>query len=241
MRHFPTPSALPRVQWLAASIVLAALTACGGGSGSSTTTTDKSYKGTVTSVSSPTSFSVDGIPVDASGSSATAQGVTTGSRVEIQGEMVNGTIQARRVEFDDDSATDDNKSDPSELDGRVTSVTSPTSFSVDGIPVDASAAPMTLVVGTHVEIHGTVSNGVMVASSVKIEGHSDSGSSSSGSDDGKDDTSCASTTTTTTKSGCDDGKDDGKDDHEDDSRCTTTATTGSKSSDCEDDRTSGKR
>lgn len=104
--------------------------------------------------------------------------------------------------------------------GTVTSVSCPTSFSVDGIPVDASAAPMTLVVGTHVEIHGTVSDGVMVASSVKIEGQSDSGSSSSGSDGGKD---------------------DGKDDHEDDSRCTTTATTGSKSSDCEDDRTSGKR
>ena len=239
MRQTRNALALPQLRLLAASIVIATLTACGGGSGSSSTTTDKSYKGTVTSVSGPSSFSVDGIPVDASGASATAQGVTTGSRVEIQGEMVNGTIQARRVEFDDDSATDDSRTDPSELDGRVTSYTSPTSFSVDGIPVDASAAPITLTVGAHVEIHGTVSNGVMVASSVKIEGHSEgSGSSGSGSDDDKDDHNCASTT----KSGCDDGKDDGKDDDGDDSRCTATtpSTTGSKSDDCDDDKTSGK-
>lgn len=225
MRHYPAPSALPRVQLLAASVVLAALTACGGG-GSSTTTTDKSYKGTVTSVSSPTSFSVDGIPVDASAANAKAQGVTTGSRVEIQGQMVNGTIQAQRVEFDDDSATDDSKSDPNELDGRVTSYTSPTSFSVDGIPVDASAAPMTLTVGTHVEIHGTVTNGVMVASSVKLEGHSD-GTSSSGSDDSKDDHNCVPTTT---KSSCEDEKDDSKDDGKDDDKDGK-----------DDDRTSGKR
>lgn len=199
-----------RIRWLVASVVLGALTACGGGSDGSTTATDKSFKGTVTSVNSPTSFSVDGIPVDASSSSATAQGVTTGSRVEIQGEMVNGTIQARRVEFDDDSATDDGRSDPSELDGRVTSYTSPTSFSVDGIPVNASAAPMTLTVGTHVEVHGTVTNGVMVASSVKLEGHSDSTSGS-----GSDDDNC---TSTTAKSSCDDGKDDSKDDGEDDDK-----------------------
>lgn len=214
MRQHRSPHVLPPLRLLAASALIATLAACGGGSGGSTTATDKSYKGTVTSVSGPTSFTVDGIPVDASGSSATAQGVTTGSRVEIQGEMVNGTIQARRVEFDDDSATDDGKSDPSELDGRVTSYTSPTSFSVDGIPVDASAAPMTLTVGTHVEIHGTVSNGVMVASSVKIEGHSDSSTSGAGGDDDRNDGTC--TTTTNTKSGCDDGKDDENDDDKDD-------------------------
>ncbi|MFP8780682.1 DUF5666 domain-containing protein [Hydrogenophaga sp. RWCD_12] len=238
MRQALFPLPLPRFQLLAASVVLAALTACGGGGGSDSTTTDKSFKGTVTSVSSPTSFSVDGIPVDASAANAAAQGVTTGSRVEIQGQMVNGTIQAQRVEFDDDSSTDDSKSDPSELDGRVTSYTSPTSFSVDGIPVDASAAPTTLTVGAHVEIHGTVSNGVMVASRVQIEDHSGGSSSSSGSDDDKDDHNCSSTT----KSSCDDGKDDDKDDDKDDSRCTTTAATGgTKSSDCDDDKNRGKR
>ena len=216
MTQAPTSRYQAQLRLLVTSVAIAALTACGGGSDSTTNATDKSFKGTVTSVNSPTSFSVDGIPVDASGSSATAQGVTTGSRVEIQGEMVNGTIQARRVEFDDDSSTDDSKSDPSELDGRVTSVTSPTSFSVDGIPVNASAAPMTLTVGMHVEIHGTVTNGVMVASSVKLEGHSDS-SSGAGSDDSKDDHNCVPATT---KSSCDDSKDDdkddGKDDHDDD-------------------------
>ena len=51
--------------------------------------------GTVTSYESPQSFSVDGIPVDASGSSATPQGMSTGSRVEVHGEMV-----IRRACFD---------------------------------------------------------------------------------------------------------------------------------------------
>ncbi|MCB2018565.1 MAG: hypothetical protein KDF54_13810 [Hydrogenophaga sp.] len=193
-----------------ASAALAVLAACGGGGDSTAAATDKSFKGTVTSFDNAQSFSVDGIPVDASGANATAQGLSTGSRVEIEGEMVNGTIQARRVEFDDDSATDDSRSDPNELDGRVTAYNSPTSFSVDGIPVDASAAPMTLTVGMHVEIHGTISNGTMVASSVKIEGRS--GDDASRSDDDRNDDNC---TTSTAKSSCESEKDDDSEDHKD--------------------------
>lgn len=206
-------SSLPSLRVLAASLLLAGLAACGGGGGGddSTAASAKSLKGTVTAYNNPQSFSVDGIPVDASGSSTAPQGLATGSRVEVQGDMVNGTLRARRVELEDNHEGDDNGTESSELEGRVTSYASPTSFSVDGIPVDASATPTTLSVGMHVEIHGTVNNGVMVASQVKVEG--------SGSDDGEDD------------------KDDEKDD---DDRCDTLPKSGCPDEDSNDDDDDGE-
>ncbi|MBU4507320.1 MAG: hypothetical protein KJ740_13085, partial [Gammaproteobacteria bacterium] len=81
-----------------AVLALASLAACGGGSDDeSALTTAKSFKGVVTDVVSPSSFTVDGIPVDASGAQATPQSLTTGSRVELHGEVVNGVFVARRV------------------------------------------------------------------------------------------------------------------------------------------------
>jgi Domain of unknown function (DUF5666) len=64
--------------------------------------------------------------------------------------------------------------DEAELKGLVTSVTSPTQFSVDGIPVDASSARFrpdgaTIVLGAEVEVEGTASNGVIMATKVSIE------------------------------------------------------------------------
>lgn len=204
MNHSHTPpnrSPWAALRWLSASLLKAGLVACGGGGGGSdddsATPSGKSYKGTETTFDSPQSFSVDGIPVDASGSNAVPQGLATGTRVEIQGEMVNGRLQARRVGFDD---TDDGNTDPNELDGRVTSCSGPTRFSVDGIAVDASAAPSTLAVGMRVEVYGAMSNGTMVSSRVKIEDRSASDDNAdSGHDDLCDDVG---------KSACeDDGKD----------------------------------
>ena len=64
--------------------------------------------------------------------------------------------------------------DEAELKGLVTSVTSPTQFSVDGIAVDASGARFspdgaTIVLGAKVEVEGTASNGVIMATKVSIE------------------------------------------------------------------------
>ena len=206
MTHAPTtPSRFPlaTLRLLAASLLIAGLTACGGGGGDdSSTASGKSLTGTVTSYDSPQSFSVDGVPVDASGSSATPQGMTTGSRVEVHGQMVNGTLQASKVELDDSDDRDDDNANPNELEGRVTAYSSPSSFSVDGILVDASAAPRTLTVGMRVEVYGTMSNGVLVASRVQVE---------DGGDDSDDD-SCS----TSGKSDCQDGNDDDQEDGEDD-------------------------
>lgn len=227
MKHHHTASRFPSasLRVLAASLLLAGLAACGGGGGDdSAATSAKSFKGTVTAYDNPQSFSVDGIPVDASGSSTAPQGLATGSRVEVQGDMVNGTLRARRVELEDDHDGDDNGTESSELEGRVTSYTNPTSFSVDGIPVNATATPTTLSVGMHVEVHGTVSNGVMVASQVKVEGSEtdDDEDEDEKNDEKDDDDSCDAVT----KSSCpdedskdddEDGEDDDKDDdHKDD-------------------------
>ena len=212
-------SPLAALRLLSASLLMAGLVACGGSSDDdSATTSGKSYKGTVTTFDSPQSFSVDGIPVDASGSNAVPQNMAKGTRVEIQGEMVNGRLQARRVELDDDDAGDDANVDPNELDGRVTAYSGPTHFSVDGIPVDASAAPTALAIGVRVEVYGTMTNGTMVASRVKLE---DQDSADDTPDDGDDD------------SPEDDTDDDSSDDDSaggDDDSCDAVG-----KSDCEDD------
>lgn len=171
-------------------LALASLTACGGGSDDENALTNaKSFKGVVTDVVSPSSFTVDGIPVDASGAQATPQGLTTGSLVELHGEVVNGVFVARRVELDDDDDDDDNNDDPNELEGRVTAFTSPTSFSVDGIPVDATAVPITLALGDEVEIHGVIVNGVMQASRIELEDDDDDDDDDEDDDDDDDEDS----------------------------------------------------
>jgi hypothetical protein len=220
MKHaHPSPNThhpLSALRLLFGSLLMAGLVACGGGSDDSTTASGKSYKGTVTSIDSAQSFSVDGIPVDTSASNAVPQGLTTGTRVEIQGEMVNGRLQARRVELDDDSDLDDDNTDPNELEGRVTAYSGPTRFSVDGIAVDASAVPSTLAVGMRVEIYGTMTNGTMVASRIEIEDQSGSDDSSDDdSDDANDDRDDDSnrdddddSCSPATKTGCDDDRDD---------------------------------
>ena len=64
--------------------------------------------------------------------------------------------------------------DQVELKGRVTSVDSPTQFSVEGIDVDASGARLrpdggTITLGAEVEVEGVARDGVIIATKVKIE------------------------------------------------------------------------
>jgi hypothetical protein len=68
--------------------------------------------------------------------------------------------------------------DKVELKGRITSGTSMTQFSVDGVPVDASNAQVlpqgaTLFVGAEVEVEGTVRDGVIIATSVTLKNEND--------------------------------------------------------------------
>ena len=66
----------------------------------------------------------------------------------------------------------------------MTDFSGPTSFSVDGIPVDAGATLTTLSTGVRVEEHRTMCNGVMVADRLKIE---DPDATSDGTDNSGDD------------------------------------------------------
>jgi hypothetical protein len=59
-----------------------------------------------------------------------------------------------------------------EVEGRITAVTSPTRFEINGLVVDASSAgtlPAGLAAGVKVEVKGKLDNGVLVASRVQIE------------------------------------------------------------------------
>jgi Domain of unknown function (DUF5666) len=61
-----------------------------------------------------------------------------------------------------------------ELEGRISALTSPQRFSVDGVEVDASAATFPdgtqgIVLGARVEVEGSASAGVITARTVKLE------------------------------------------------------------------------
>ncbi len=67
-----------------------------------------------------------------------------------------------------------------ELEGRVTQFASVTRFSVDGVPVDASAASFPagsngLVLGARVEVEGSSTAGTLTARTVKVESDNQSG------------------------------------------------------------------
>jgi hypothetical protein len=61
--------------------------------------------------------------------------------------------------------------DEGEIEGTVTAFTSSASFSVNGVPVDASGVPVTsgLALGVLVEVEGSMRNGVLVANDVDVK------------------------------------------------------------------------
>ncbi len=96
-------------------------------------------------------------------------------RVRLQTTPVAGAFVATRIDAAAPHVDDANEA---EIEGSITAFTSSTSFSVNGIPVDASNATFAngttaVVLGAQVEVHGTSSNGVVMASSVKVETHAE--------------------------------------------------------------------
>lgn len=118
-------------------------------------------EGTITDFTSPTSFSVDGLPVDASGAQfpeGTA-GLMQGARVEVEGAIVNGVLVATKVEVESEH---EDEMRGFEVRGTIASVnTANSTFVVHGVTVsfagsvsfeDGTAAD--LVVGARVEVKG---------------------------------------------------------------------------------------
>lgn len=202
MIHSSTPSrrfapTLRLGHWaraLATALLTVALVGCGGGggdgtedSGASSSTQAKAFKGTVTAITGPTTFTVEGIPVDASTTSLPAN-LAVGTEVKVDGVMSNGVITATKVEFEGAPSSDDSRR-PNRIEGRVTTFNSMASFAVNGIPVDASGAERvrgTVALGVFVDVRGIVVDGVLIANRVKVEDDKDDGDDDS-SDDSNDD------------------------------------------------------
>jgi hypothetical protein len=96
-------------------------------------------------------------------------GVVDGSFVELRVEPVqrNGLWVATKAKSDDRRLPDGQST---ELEGTVSSLTTPTQFEVDGLPVDARAATFegpAVAVGIKVKVKGLVVSGVLQATSVR--------------------------------------------------------------------------
>jgi hypothetical protein len=94
-------------------------------------------------------------------------------RVRLQTTQVAGAWVATRLGAAKPHVDD---ADEADLEGSITAFTSTASFSVNGIPVDASAATFPdgttgIVLGAQVEVEGASSNGVVIARKVSIETH----------------------------------------------------------------------
>ncbi len=91
-------------------------------------------------------------------------------RVELLTTQQDGAWVATEIKLDDYSneLEDD---DEAEIEGAITSFTSGTSFSVNGIPVDASriTPPAGLALGVRVEVEGAISSGVVIAAEIDIK------------------------------------------------------------------------
>jgi hypothetical protein len=136
--------------------------------------TDAELEGFVAEFASVASFKVDGTPVDASGDAVVFEGGTSsdlanGVRVEVDGTMKGGVLQAQKVEFK--KAGSSGKQETVELKGSIGSVNAAQqSFVLRGSTVifDANTvfdqgAAADLVAGAKVEVEGVVSdNGTRV-------------------------------------------------------------------------------
>ena len=93
-------------------------------------------------------------------------------RVRLATTPVNGTWTALKVQKFEIEQEDRNEA---EVEGIITTFDSSTRFSVNGLPVNASAAvvPAGLKLGARVEVEGSLVSGVLVAKKVQLEDGAD--------------------------------------------------------------------
>jgi hypothetical protein len=130
-------------------------------------------RGTITEFTSLASFSVNGLPVDASKAAfpdGTA-GIKLGARVEVEGAIVNGVLVATKVELENE------KEERNELRGTISALdTTAKTFVVRGVKVHYSATTVfedgrdaNLANGKEVEVKGTLSADGMSVEASRIE------------------------------------------------------------------------
>jgi hypothetical protein len=122
-------------------------------------------KGTITAFTSQTSFSVNGIPVDASHAEfkdGTA-GLALGAKVEVKGSASNGVVIATRVSVEDE---EEHHAEGFELHGAITSIdTVAKTFVLREVKVSYAASGIEyrkgseaqLAVGVQLEVKGRLS------------------------------------------------------------------------------------
>jgi Domain of unknown function (DUF5666) len=137
------------------------------------------FKGTITAFTSTASFSVNDLPVNASGASFPegTGGIVAGAFVEVKGALVNGVVVATRVKPDDGAAG--GAGTEFELHGSISGASSTgdsgsfTLTSSGGVAVTVNwsnssvefrdgASAADLVNGQQIEVKGTLSNGSTV-------------------------------------------------------------------------------
>lgn len=124
-----------------------------------------------------TTFTVQGINIDAGAAtlSELPNGLQDGLLVEIKGTFSGSTITAAEIEGDDSELVDDGNE--VSIEGYITDHVPGISFKINGMPVDLTNANLALVPetlemlnGIKVEVEGTISNNILLAS--KIESRS---------------------------------------------------------------------
>jgi hypothetical protein len=121
-------------------------------------------------------FMIGGATIDFSGIAAAnlPAGFANGQKVRVlmniapnsSGQLVATSIRADQRKMED--------ADEAEVHGTISAFTSTASFSVNGLPVDATNAKFPdgtagVVLGASVEVEGSVVNGVLVATKVELE------------------------------------------------------------------------
>jgi hypothetical protein len=119
------------------------------------------------------SFALGGAVINYAGVSPAPVGLANGQRVRVllATVPVNNQWLATELKIGDRRVEDH---DEAEVEGIISSWTSATAFSVNGLPVDASAANFPqgqagVVLGARVEVEGKIVNGVLLATQVKLE------------------------------------------------------------------------
>ena len=138
--------------------------------------------GSITAFTSTTSFSVNGIAVDARTASFPdgTTGIVLGARVEVEGSSANGVLTATKVEIASRHTGDDDRKP--ELHGAITSLDATAkTFVLRGLTVSyagsvsyAGGTAATLAVGRKVEVKGSLSTAgaggtIISATSIKFE------------------------------------------------------------------------
>ena len=136
-------------------------------------------EGTISDFTSTSSFSIDGLPVDAS-KATFANGVTglaKGVRVEVEGAIVNGVLVATSVKIKTDK---DEQGEGFDVDGAITALdTAKSTFVVHGVKMSyagtvafVGGTATDLKLGAKVEVHGSLATDGVTVNATQIKfGH----------------------------------------------------------------------